>query len=226
MFSFMTTFRNWLFTAIQRKFKSKHFNTSTGEVEEGHYITIARMLSEYIKTMQDNNWKGWGKMMKQKWLLADDFEKRNLWRTAYEAAILNSLAIIGFILSKYADDDKDDKLLQTANYLFARLINETASQQGVGMFNEFTQLVESPVVAWKYAKDITAGSANFFDTEEIKYGKYKGMTKAERQALKTIPLLKVGFDLANPRETYSTYKLYNKFNLEPNILFRLLVEDE
>lgn len=223
LMSYFTTHRNWLVTALQRRFKSRHFSTATGELEEGHYVTPYRMLGEVFQETKSMNPFKLAKAMYGKYKEGTLEERRNIHRTGLDYMILTSLALLGYLLAGMADDDdKEDMVaLQMANYLLSRTINETASIQGYGLASEFLSVAKSPFVGWQVVQDLYASPGLIFSSTVIKQGRYHGLTEAERQLIKVIPGVKPVYDMMNPYDAYSVYKYNNGSNLSPMLVMLL-----
>src|SRR5690606_36301644 len=142
-----------------------------------------------------------------------DVERNNMKRVFIEMGFFNSLLILGFLLNKVADDDenKDIFTLQALNYLTIRTLNEVSSSQ-LALGNNFSEIIDSPFVGWNTAKEMT-NVLDLFDSEEVKYGNYRGLTKRSRWIVKMIPGIKQYHDLNNINQTKNTYLFYNRDNL-------------
>lgn len=220
--SFFTTHRGWLSIAYARRFKNKHINFQTGQEEQGSYRSFANFLSRNFGNAYNKGFKNFLKDIKEDWKNADEVERKNLGRVMIEFGILQGIIGIGWLLGAMADDDENKDLyaLQLTNYLYYRLMNEsTSAQTGVG--GEFYNLVQSPIVGLDTVKSIFS-IANYFDTDEIKTGRYAGMEKWQKQLMSTVPGVKSGYDIADPKGAYNTYKHFNNSVETYNPIYYLL----
>lgn len=233
LMNYFMTHRNWLSIATSRRFKLEQYNLQTGEFEEGHWVSLYRFLGDYIKGVTGTNKKAFREQLKDQW--ADTFaeedtqkgemQRKNIKRAGIDLAVLNALALVGFLLANYADDDENEDLwaLQMANYLYFRTMNETASSS-IALPNQYMETLESPFVGLNTVQEMGKISS-FFDTDEIKSGKYGGMQKWERQLIKTVPGIKQYREVENPKESSDTYRFYNSSNFDAIPMYWFLKDE-
>lgn len=207
--SFFTTHRGWLAIAYARRFKNRHINLQTGQDEQGSYRSFGNFISRNFGNLYNKGFSNFLKDIKQDWIESDEIERKNLRRVMIELGILQGIIAVGWLLGAMADDDENKDLysLQLTNYLYYRLMNENTSAQ-VGVMGEFYSLIKSPIVGADTVKSIFS-VANYFDTDEIKTGRYAGMYKFQKQLMNTIPGYKSSIDLADPKGAYDSYKHFN-----------------
>lgn len=207
--SFFTTHRGWLAIAYARRFKNKHINFQTGQEEQGSYRSLANFLGNNLSGLYKGGFKDFLKNAKEDWNNADDIQKANMKRVMIEFAFLQGIVGIGWMLGQMADDDKNKDLyaLQLTNYLYFRLMNETTSSQ-VGIGGQFYDLVKSPIVGADTVKSIFS-ITEYYNTDEIKTGRYAGMEKWQKQLMSVVPGYKSAIDIAEPKDAYNSYRHFN-----------------
>lgn len=217
--NYFMTHRGWLSIVASRRFKNRHLNIETGEVEEGSYRTLWNFMGRYIKEYKKGNFGDFVKSWKAAFDSADPAEaqllRRNMKRIGIEMSILNGLMLIGFLLNGMADDDEfeDSYGIQGMSYLFNRTLNEMSSAQ-LGSVNNFSEVIESPFVGWNTVKTFT-DAGDLFSGEQVKYGSYRGLSERQRFLTKLVPGAKQVHDLsntANVKTMRSTYMFYNNAN--------------
>lgn len=207
--SFFTTHRGWLSIAYARRFKNRHINFQTGQEEQGSYRSFANFISRNFGNAYSKGFRNFLKDVKEDWNSATDIERNNMKRVFIELGFLQGIIAVGWLLGAMADDDENKDLyaLQLTNYLYYRLMNETTSAQ-TGIGGEFYNLVQSPIVGADTVKSIFSVS-EYFNTDEIKTGRYAGMEKWQKQLMATIPGYKSAIDIGNPKDAYDSYKHFN-----------------
>ena len=207
--SFFTTHRGWLAIAYARRFKNKHLNFQTGQKEQGSYRTLADFLSKNMAQLYSGGFKDFIKNSKAEWEKADEIERANMKRVMTELAFLQGIVGIGWLIGAMADDDENKDLyaLQLTNYLYFRLMNETTSSQ-TAIGQQFYEMIKSPIVGAETVKSIFS-VANYFDTDEIKSGRYAGKYKFQKQLMNVLPGYKSALDVINPRDAYNSYRHFN-----------------
>ena len=224
LLNFFMTHRGWLSIVASRRFKNRHLNVETGEIEEGSYRTVWNYMGRYIQEYRKSNFKEFVKSFKTAFDSADpaeaDLIRRNMKRVGIEMSILNGLMLLGFILHGLADDDEfeDSYGIQGMSYLFNRTLNELSSAQTASV-SEFAGVIESPFVGYHTVKNFT-DVGDLFSGEEVKYGTYRGLSERERFITKMVPGIKQIFDLSSAdriKNMRNTYMFYNdsNFNYTP-----------
>ena len=138
-----------------------------------------------------------------------------------------TLTILGFFIAAGADDDEESTTKQLANYLALRTKNETISSQA-GIIGEIYKSLESPLVGLSRVKNI-ATFWHVFDSDEIKRGRYAGLSQREKYIIQAIPGLKAAYDVSTPkniRTQATSYEFFNKENSVFNIFATMLNEIE
>lgn len=237
MWSFVTMHRSFLTVGATRRFKKLQYNIESGAWEEGSYVTLKNTLIDAFGNLSKTKnvikafkeaYKNPEKTENLTTEEAVDLRRRNLKRIGVEFAFMGSIVLIASALKAMADDEenKDAYGWQLSNYLFMRLANETASSQ-FAIGNELASVIKSPTVGYQNIVN-TLNFLEAFDTEEIKQGTYKGLTKSERYFIRATPGVQSYFDLLNPKKKADVYQFYNKSNLDWGSLgsFSLLTEED
>jgi hypothetical protein len=169
--------RGWFIINMTRKFKGKHFNIATGQIEEGHYMTILKTLSRLRK----GGWKG----LKG---ASEEHEVRNLKRLGFDAVAAGLVIAIANALM--AADDEDDTYIENLAQLIAlRTTNESLSQTGLGMPGSIEEIYTNPVMQFGNIKDIATGIWNYDDEVKrqkalkqlLPYRRYKQLSDLNQQ---------------------------------------------
>jgi hypothetical protein len=246
LLSYFMTHRGWLSIAIARRFKNRHLNLNTLQLEEGSYRSVYNYMGAMFKEMQPNNFYKFAKHFKAVWndptginesgisekerknrMRAAELVRKNMTRVLIESSVLTSIMILSLVLRGFADDDDNEDMfaLQMTNYLVYRTINELSSVQG-NVGSNIWEAIDSPFVGMNTIKNFF-DVAQIFSGEEVKYGSYRGMSERQRWITKMVPGMKQGFDLANMNQTYETYKFYNtkNFSLTPANMLWLNYQD-
>lgn len=207
--NFFTTFRGWLGVAYARRFKNQHINFQVGQEEQGSYRSFGNFVARNFGNAYSKGFRNFLKDIKEDWMNADQIERNNIKRVMIEFGILQGIVGVCWLLGAMAEDDdnKDLYSLQLTNYLYYRLANESTSAQ-VGIVGEFYNLVQSPIVGADTLKSIFS-TAEYFNTDEIKTGRYAGMQKWQKQLMATVPGYKSAIDLADPKGAYDSYRHFN-----------------
>jgi len=222
--NYFMTHRGWLSIVASRRFKNRHLNVETGEVEEGSYRTLWNFMGRYLKEYKKGNFGDFVKAWKVAYDSADPTESallhRNMKRIGIEMSMLNGLMLIGFLLNGMADDDEYAETygIQGLSYLFNRTMNEMSSAQ-LGSVNNFSEVIESPFVGWNTVKTFT-DVGDLFNGEQVKRGTYRGLSERQRFLTKLVPGAKQVYDLSDAgrvKRMRSTYMFYNgaNFNYTP-----------
>lgn len=235
--NYLMTHRSWFSITLSNRTKNAHYNTTTGEYEEGSYRSFIHFAETAIK---DFTSKGVIESFKAAWRGDDiskngdvDFDtllqtrRRNMKRVGLDTAWVLGMGAITFLLMAYADDDDDNYGAQLASYLMMRTLNETVSS-GTAIPNQLYETLNSPFVGIGVLKDAVMFVPNMFNSDIVQSGKFKGETHRWKAFSEVVPGLKVLGDLSNLKGTRDTYYFYNASNINtsPAALIDLMaVED-
>ena len=209
--------KSWLAIGTANAFKGKQTNMLTGQVEQGKYVGLKNFIGNLGRDIYRT------KSIEEAYLLLDDADKVAARRVLVELGVLMSVTALSFLLASGADDDEENSAKQLANYLVLRTKNETVSSQA-GIIGEIYKSLESPLVGLSRVKNI-ATFWNVFDSDEIKQGRYAGLSERERYIIQAIPGLKSAYDLSNAkniRTQAASYEFFNKENEVFNIFALML----
>lgn len=213
--------KSWLAIGTANAFKGKQINLLTGQVEQGKYTGLVNFMSNLAKDAYKT------KSIKEAYSLLDDADKVAARRVLVEQGVLATLTILAFMIGAGADDDEESTTKQLANYLALRTKNETVSSQ-LGIIGEVYKSLQAPLVGLSRVKNI-ATFWNVFDSDEIKRGRYAGLSQREKYIIQAIPGLKAAYDVSTPkniRTQATSYEFFNKENEVFNIFSVMLNEIE
>ena len=174
--------RTWAALFWELRFKSKHFNASTGMWETGMYNALAGIASKMYDSYKNQQ------SFADAWNNLTDFERQAVKRVAYDTAITLTLLAIYLMAVKPAmedDKNKDNFAVQYLGYMFLRLQAEQASSGILGV-KESLDVLESPMMAIKTVKMWAEPSS--YSSDIVEKGAYKGYTKFQRTVLKSLPI--------------------------------------
>lgn len=183
--------RGWLLINLAKRFKGSHYNLTTGQQEEGHYITAFNALKEVVKASVG---KG---SFKEYTSSLETNQKRNLKKVAIESAIMALLIMLGNALMEGEDDEDEEKawLGQLGRLISLRTLAEVSSSQVFGLPGTVTEIARSPItiistidalipITWiteidEYDKEENNKLLKIFKKASIvkRYGQYTDMQK-------------------------------------------------
>lgn len=169
--------RGWFIINMTRKFKGKHFNISTGQIEKGHYDFMLRLFGNSSK----EELKAFEEMSRQA-------EGRNLKRFGFDALGIAILSILSHLLLG-ADDDDDTTIENLAQLITLRTLNESASQSILGLPGTLEEIYTEPVIQFRNIKDGFEGLFNLKDEVKreklfkqfLPYKRYNQLTDIDKQ---------------------------------------------
>jgi hypothetical protein len=162
LYNMLMMHKGYLVTSTENRFKSKHKNIQTGQLEEGSYTGTYNFLGGVIKEWRENGhnvvqafrdeYNGNNKPNKgESW---EDIEIRqlSLKRVGVDLVIGNSLMLLAMLMRGIASDpDKKDIFgVQMANLITYKVASETFQNQQ-GIYLNYVDVIESPIVAWSSA---------------------------------------------------------------------------
>jgi len=201
--NFMLMHMNWLITAVQYRFKNKHFNLSTGDYQEGSWRFLGRLLSNMIVNP---------KQIRQIWkeTFKDEVTSRNAKRVLIDIGVSNALVIMAMLLARANDDDEDVSLaMGYADYILTRVANEQLSSTA-SLPKQIDAFIANPLMVYQKSKDMVFDSIDLITgSDEVTKGSYAGYTERERYLLKNLPFLKEYTRLKDPIRARQTYSYFN-----------------
>lgn len=223
---FVMTHKGWLSIATSNRFKKKHFNFSTGQEEEGSYLSVFNSFTNAINLgFKEAGAKGALKNLRDVYKNGSYIEKQNMRRVLIETAVLQGIFALGLAISGFADDDGEDMLTaQMAAYLFERLTTETASSQ-LGVIGELYSSAKEPIVGLNKINTLIKVT-DLFDSSVQTRGRYAGLTKREIYLIKNTTGAKGIFDLSSAKNLKSQRDSYDFFNKEESLIPVSYIIDE
>jgi len=186
-FRFFTLHQGWLDNMMGQAFKSRGYNWSTDEVEEGYYRGT---LKFFLKP-----WKLFDLI--KDWERFDQVEKDNMKRITMYLTMASIAYALAYILNAIALDEDDEENVPFMHlvYIFTRLSMETSSKVSA---SEFLEYLIKPAGGLENIKDVTV----FFefllsmmqDDEEVERGFYSGYDKSTKNIIQNIPLVRGLFE--------------------------------
>lgn len=189
--------RGWFLLNLTRRFKSKHFNLATGQVEEGHYITTARLVKNVIGgAISPASLKDFMNNLSPQ-------EARNVKRALVETATASFLMLMGaFILA--GDDEDDSELEDLAQLIYMRTVSEFNTAQWFGVSKSVIETAKSPFVAINTIEAFEPVSM----VQKLFSEDSEGNNKWTKTMKKITPLRRVD-QLSDLRGTLSSFRHFN-----------------
>lgn len=210
----LLTHKSFIIPLTESRFKAKQFNIQSKSLEEGSYRSAYQYMGSVVNEMKRNG----GNVIKafkdaylgtnesaENWELVD-LRQANLKRVSKDLMIANALMLLSLLVRGLADDPdkKDIYLLQSTNLLLARL-NSEVYQSNLGIYNNYSQILESPILAYDTAIQL----GGIFDAD-----------KRVETIQKNTPLLNSYIKLRDPKAQfdsliYQTEIKRNQYHLAP-----------
>lgn len=214
LWNLLLTHKGYIIPLTESRFKPQQFNSQTKSLEEGSYRSAYNYMGGVIREWRSNGgnilkafkdeWSGINKDA-ESW---EEVELRqaNIRRVGKDLVIANALMLLSLLVRGFSDDPSRKEVwsLQATNLILARLNNEFyTSQQGI--YTNYTQILESPVLAYSTAQQL----GGIFDSD-----------KTFKTIQKNTPLLNSYIKLRDPRQQfeslrYQTEVKNNTFALAP-----------
>lgn len=173
-------YRNWMKPQFNRRFQKAQLNLDTGDVEEGYYRTTVRILVGLLRGQYQL-----GSVMSE----LTDNEKYNIRRAITEMAQLCAVVLLVEFI-KWPDDKNRPWALKLAEYSARRLEHElgTLTPSPI-LLQEMLKTVKSPAASITQVQNLTNLFTSLMDprdwNNEIKSGKYEGLSTVEKNLLKS-----------------------------------------
>jgi hypothetical protein len=190
-------FRKFIIPGWNRRYSKMTYNEEGEAFTEGYYRTLFRFLGLVDRELGEAKFS-----ITKNWNNLTDADKANFHRLLTEWAFLIASVVVGSVLTKFAEDDEENYVLNLAAYEAYRTYSE---------IRFFTSITE----AWRIVKS-PAASVYKIDTlikfievwnwgEEVERGKYKGMSKFEVGLINNIPLGGTIINIMTPEEQLKFY---------------------
>lgn len=207
LWNLTTSHKGWLTTAIDRRFKRRHFNQNTMEIEEGHYRSFKKLLTDANGIMLNPiRFQTFIKSILENYKHLNSFEQKNIRRVILELVIFATLSAISVLVAAEADDDdnEENNTLQLLSFLYFRTVAEQGnSQLPMGAF-EFIDTVKEPFMIFSAISDIKED----FSLDKVKSGRYEGKPKILRALIKQTPV-KQWYQINDMKATSDEYRRRN-----------------
>lgn len=151
--------RGWLLINLTKRFKKQHLNLATGQVEEGHYITLMNFLGSVLKKRKT------GESMAQIVEGMTTNQKKNLKRVVVETGFGIFLLALGEAVIG-SDDDDDEYMENLMQLVYLRTVSEYNSAQFYSMHGSLIETLKSPIVAMKTVEDAVKVPGKFIGGED------------------------------------------------------------
>jgi hypothetical protein len=226
--SFLGIHRNWLFLAAQNRFKGRQFNTLTGNVEEGNYRAVWRVINDIVKDVKSGKTKDVLKYIKEKWESGNTTTKKNLIRAVTESSILQLMIGLTVLGMKELDDDSEDSYtFKLANLFLMRSTVELASSSSA-LSNNLYDVLSNATVGSNVI-DMMFTAPEIFSSDVVTRGRFRDMTERQRYFLRNAPGVKDIYNLYDIENNINSYRHFNVGKEDNNLryftIFPLIAEE-
>jgi hypothetical protein len=191
-------FRKFIVPGVNRRFEKLKYNEEGEAWVEGYYRTTGRFLAQLAKDIRKGQF-----LLASRWKELSETEVANLMRMMTEAGYMVASATMAHVLTNLSDDDDENWALAMAAYQANRLYTElrfyTSPTEGL-------RILKSPAAGVNTLQDMIQFLEFWTWNEEITRGRYSGMTKLHRNALKIIPTYKTIHKALSPEEELTFFK--------------------
>lgn len=198
--------KGWLFINLGNRFKERHVNFRTNNIEEGHWRSIFRTMKSYTQLLREykSPAKAYAALREE----STYEEYKNFKRFWTEMAVLAAFIAGGLLLM--ADDDDDDTTLTTAfKFLYMRTFAEFNSTSLYGFKGLIFEQIKDPVVISRQAQSALSG------TYDLVTGDFKDAWGEYRKLL--LPVKRYD-KLTDLQGYYQDYLHFNQDNI-PKIVY-------
>lgn len=208
---FAMTHKGWLAIAAATRFKRRHLNLQTGQMEEGTYFSLYNFfVDNFNNGLKKGGMKSALAELKDQYINGDQVQRENIRRILVDFSFLTALFLLTLGVGHWADDEEDMWAAQFTAYMLERVTTETSSTQ-LGLFGEFYSSVKEPLVGVQKLENLFS-ITKAFDTEVETKGRYAGMTKQQIYFLKNVVGAKPTFDMWTAGNLKSLRDTYDHFN--------------
>jgi len=138
--------RGWFIINMTRKFKGRHLNLATGQIESGHYKGVYNTAKNYLKALRKGELQEWRNS-------TEEHEMRNLKRFGADSiGIMMLIFLTNMLLA--GDDDDDTALENFAQLIALRTTSESQSQNIIGMSGTIADIYKQPIVQLSLATNV------------------------------------------------------------------------
>jgi hypothetical protein len=214
---FAMTHKGWLAISAANRFKRRHLNLQTGQMEEGTYYSLYNFVVENFNNgLKKGGMKSALAELKDQYVNGDEVQRENIRRILVDFNFLTLLFLLTLGLGHWADDEEDMWAAQFSAYMLERVTTETSSTQ-LGVFGEFYASVKEPLVGVQKLENLFKVT-QAFDTDVVKSGRFSGMTNQQVYFLKNVVGAKPTFDIWNAGNLNSLRETYDYFNKDEALI--------
>jgi hypothetical protein len=214
---FAMTHKGWLAISAANRFKRRHLNLQTGQMEEGTYFSLYNfVVDNFNNGLKKGGMKSALAELKDQYINGDEVQRENLRRIMVDFTFLTVLFLLTLGVGHWADDEEDMWAAQFSAYMLERVTTETSSTQ-LGVFGEFYSSIKEPLVGVQKLENLF-NITKAFDTEVVTRGRFSGMTNQQVYFLKNVVGAKPTFDLWNARNLNSLRETYDYFNKDEALI--------
>lgn len=208
--SMLGMYRKWIAPMWYRRINGLNYSLDEQEWTEGYYRTLFRVGYYRAKALFD---KELAQQIKGEKL--SEMEKTNIHVATREIGLFIVLLATAALLKSYKKKNRSFAYNMTY-YFTARTVSELSSVTPMGIPTESLRIFQNPSAVLPTIANIfgLAGAVfnpttwGFSDDAYIKSGKYKGLTKLERAAIKApfLPGVKQWISFLNPEDAVKFYE--------------------
>lgn len=201
-------YRNWMVTALNRRFAASDYDMMTNSEVEGYYRTAWRFITRLAADLKEAKFA-----VATRWNELSDYEKGNLKRAITEITTLALLTICTSWLMTDWEDKDNPWAMRMSKYFARRLQTEIgAMTPSLGMLQEMGRLVKSPMASIQ----ITENALNFIsnilnplhwgipgvgDEYILQSGKYEGHSRLYKSFMDNVPVVNQIYRFSHPEES-------------------------
>lgn len=196
----------WLPINLTRMFKGGHYSFNMGAFEEGTMKTLKNVAANLLINARSIE------NVKDIYNDLSEYEQANLKRVGIQATSL--IIVLLACMALFASDDDDDTWMEEyARYLAVRTYNETKSNNPYGLYSIAKEKITNPVVSLGLS-DSAMKTMTYTLTGDFE--------KAKDNFIKTLPIVKGGRKLQDPKDAMDKFIYFNNDSLwEMNALKEL-----
>lgn len=197
-------FRQWMPAHYGRRYRKKRHDAILGD-REGYYRTWGRFQLGLMQDLLRMKFQ-----LGTRWKNLKPYEKANLKKAWFEIGVF---ILLGYMIKAMgAPDDKDTWGEKQVKYQMRRLRLETGASC-LPVINKFwsnlTSILNSPIPAVERVSPFIDLLEFWNKTDEIQNGRYKGWSKWERDAFKTLPFLPQFKNIKDFKEDDFMFKMFD-----------------
>lgn len=204
--------KTFLSLNIDKRFKKRHLNFTTGREEVGSYYRFWEIATEAYANMPNKSFGEFMKSVSEVYSKLSNEEKAQMLQLYKEWGVAIALLVSTALIAGYVDDDdyKDIWAIQAAAYVFFRTTSEFSQSHPLTGWKQIQETIQEPFVSMAYLKDVL--KSEDFSFKKVKSGKYKGLPRIGRKVAK-MWYFRSYFNLLDLHNTSVNYRKNNQFAL-------------